>query len=197
MAKRSLFLSLIGLLACVSTASATVTISQKLSGKILLQVQDNGEGWYVNPGDLTRYYLGRPADAFKIMRELGLGISNKNFDSYKGHAPKKLSGKILLKVQDLGKAYYVNPADLKMHYLGRPADAFKVMKELGLGITNIDLNKITVAKNSALPKTQTDEMYEDIAGSAGLNPISNLPESNPFEQTETNPFANAETNPFK
>ncbi|MDD4412584.1 MAG: hypothetical protein PHR00_02980 [Patescibacteria group bacterium] len=46
------------------------------SGKILLQVESNGEAWYVYPTDKKRYYLGRPADAFFIMRELGLGISN-------------------------------------------------------------------------------------------------------------------------
>ncbi len=121
------------------------TLSNKLSGKILLQVEDNGEGWYVNPENKKRYFLGRPSDAFNIMRELGLGISNKDFDSFNGYASKRLSGKILLKVEDAGKAYYVNPVDLKMHYLGRPADAFQVMRDLGLGITNNDIVKIDIS----------------------------------------------------
>lgn len=30
-----------------------------LSGKILLQVEDRGEAWYVNPANLKRYYLGQ------------------------------------------------------------------------------------------------------------------------------------------
>lgn len=41
--------------------------SQK--GKILLQVENNGEAWYVGQ-DAKRYFLGSPADAFKIMRNL-------------------------------------------------------------------------------------------------------------------------------
>lgn len=41
--------------------------SQK--GRILLQVEGNGEAWYVSPGDGKRYFLGRPADAFRIMRD--------------------------------------------------------------------------------------------------------------------------------
>jgi hypothetical protein len=49
-------------------------------------------------------------------------------------------------VEDHGRAYYVNPVDLKMHYLGRPADAFSVMRNLGLGITNANLRQITVGE---------------------------------------------------
>ena len=119
-------------------------LTDRLKGKILLQVESNGEAWYINPDNSNRYYLGRPADAFSVMRELGLGISNKDFDSFNNVAPKRLSGKILLKVEDSGKAYYVNPDNLNMHFLGRPADAFQIMRELGLGITNNDLNAIGI-----------------------------------------------------
>lgn len=116
--------------------------SKKLAGRILLQVESKGEGWYVNPADNKRYFLGKPADAFNVMRELGLGVSNKDFNNFKGYAPKRLSGQILLKVEDSGKAYYVNPIDLKIHYLGKPSDAFSVMRNLGLGVSNIDIKKI-------------------------------------------------------
>lgn len=119
-------------------------LSKKMKGKILLQVESNGEGWYVSPTNNKRYFLGRPSDAFNLMRELGLGISSKDFDSFNGVAPKRLSGKILLKVEDSGKAYYVNPVDLKMYFLGRPSDAFEVMRNLGLGISNNDIRKIDI-----------------------------------------------------
>lgn len=64
---------LAGMLSCYPGNAADDT---QLSGRILLQVEGNGEAWYVNPTDLMRYYLGRPDDAFKIMRDLGVGISN-------------------------------------------------------------------------------------------------------------------------
>ena len=51
------------------------------AGKIFLQVENKGEAWYVNPADNRRYFLGRPADAFNVMRVLGLGISNEDFNS--------------------------------------------------------------------------------------------------------------------
>lgn len=58
-----------------------------LSGRILLDVERHGESWYVWPENKRRYYLGRPADAFRIMRELGLGISRENLA--KIHKPDK------------------------------------------------------------------------------------------------------------
>lgn len=119
-------------------------LTNRLKGRILLQIESNGEAWYVNPKNLKRYYLGRPADAFRIMRELGLGISENSYNSFNGYAAQRLAGKILLRVEANGEAYYVNPIDLKMHYLGRPADAFSVMRELGLGISNNDIGLIDV-----------------------------------------------------
>jgi len=35
-----------------------------------LQVEGHGEAWYVNTGDGQRYFLGKPADAFRIMRSV-------------------------------------------------------------------------------------------------------------------------------
>ncbi|MDP2944305.1 MAG: carboxypeptidase regulatory-like domain-containing protein [bacterium] len=121
-------------------------LAKRLSGRIFLQVEEKGEAWYVNTVDLLKYYLGRPADAFVIMRKMGLGINNKDFDSYKGKAPARLAGRILLKVEDHGEAWYINPVDLKMHYMGRPADAFALMRGLGLGITNANLRQIGVGE---------------------------------------------------
>jgi len=59
---------------------------------------------------------------------------------------KRLSGKILLDVEQNGEAYYVNPDDLKGYYLNRPADAFNIMREFGLGITNNGIRKIGVGE---------------------------------------------------
>lgn len=50
------------------------------AGKILLQVEKHGEAWYVNPDNQLRYFLGRPGDAYNLMRKLGLGISNNDLN---------------------------------------------------------------------------------------------------------------------
>lgn len=113
------------------------------TGYILLQVEDNGEAWYVYPINGNAYYLGRPADAFKIMKTLALGAKH-DFIANTDIFPQRLSGMILLDVETNGEAYYIYPKDNKKYYLGRPADAFKIMCELGRGISNLDLANIPV-----------------------------------------------------
>lgn len=144
------------------------SLSNKLSGQILLQVESAGEAWYVNPNDHKRYYLGRPADAFNVMRELGLGIKHSTLISYLNDKfPANLLGKIMLDVENNGEAYYVYPKDRKGYYLGRPADAFDVMRKMGLGISNIDLEKIAQSQ-----KTQ-DKQKEEISENQLINLIEN------------------------
>ncbi len=122
-------------------------LAKRLAGRILLQVEGNGESWYVNPVNGLKYFLGRPADAFSLMRGLGLGLSEKDYTSFsKSKVPARLAGRILLRVQAHGEAYYVNPLDNKMYYMGRPADAFALMRKFGLGINNTNLRTIGVGE---------------------------------------------------
>lgn len=127
------------------------SVASDLSGRILLDVERNGEAWYVYPENNKRYYLGRPQDAFKVMRELGLGITELDFQKIASagmevdgdlELAKKLAGKIILQVEKNGEAWYVNPLTFKKHYLGRPDDAFAIMRELGLGINKKNLSYI-------------------------------------------------------
>lgn len=53
-------------------------LTNRLKGRILLQVEGRGEAWYVNPSDGMRYYLANGDAAYQIMRNLSLGISNDN-----------------------------------------------------------------------------------------------------------------------
>ncbi|MFH1412574.1 MAG: hypothetical protein ABIG10_00900 [bacterium] len=174
-------------------------------GKILLQVEEHGEAWYVNPADRKRYYLGRPEDAFSVMKKLSVGASNFDLskipvsldimpagsdtdndslpdmlekglltnwqqadtdgDSYSdfeeiknGYNPlgsgrlihdlgfaREQRGRILLQVEGNGEAWYISPLSYR-YYLSRPNDAFSIMRELGLGITNANLSKIQVGQ---------------------------------------------------
>ena len=118
----------------------------RMKGKIIVKPEDKGRAYYVNPSNGMMRSLGRPADAFAVMREEGLGISDADFNAWDGTAPENLAGKILLKVEDVGQAYYVNPETLEMIFLSRPADAFKVMRDLGLGVSNEDFDSFFVVE---------------------------------------------------
>ncbi len=190
-----------------SFSYADISLMSRVRGKILLEVEKNGEAWYVYPNTDKRYYLGRPNDAFDLMKETAIGISNEEIkevpigileknsyservfkdddqdglyneledaintdknntdtdtDGYSdleevlnNYNPKgegrneinkalreKLSGMILLQVEQNGEAWYVNPDDQKRYFLGRPEDAFNVMRSLGLGISDYDISFI-------------------------------------------------------
>ena len=118
-------------------------LTSRLAGRILLQVEEKGEAWYVEPVSRQKYFMGRPDDAFGMMRHFGLGISELDFSKFeKIRVPSHFAGRIFLRVEDKGQAYYVNPLNLEMHFLGRPADAFKIMRELALGINNKNIRQI-------------------------------------------------------
>ncbi|MBI4272930.1 S8 family serine peptidase [Candidatus Uhrbacteria bacterium] len=129
---------------------------QGLRGRILLQVEGKGEAWYVRPDTHQRVFMGRPRDAFALMRALGVGITTKNLERIRswneGTVPlkydlvfaKKNAGKIFLNIEKKGEAWYIHPKELVRYFLGRPQDAFSVMRNTGLGILNKDLHLIPI-----------------------------------------------------
>lgn len=223
------------LLVPLSLYAADQTLAQRLSGRILLQVESMGEAWYINPADLNRYYLDKPDDAWQIMREFGIGATNNdlnkisiglaNYNSldsdqdglpdnlesalgtdylkidsdndgyndkieilnnYNPQAAEKMpidknfskinAGKIFLQVENKGEAWYINPLNLKRYFLGRPSDAFTLMRELGLGISNNNLDQINIGSlnnqsqninnQNTTPRTETSKDAIYLAASA-------------------------------
>ena len=120
--------------------------ANKLKGKILLQIESRGEAWYINPKDEKRYYMANGNEAYNLMRNLGIGITNKDLDKIKSSKilAKKSSGKIFLQVENKGEAYYIDFSG-NLHYLKNGSEAYGVMRNLGLGITDKDLEKIPKA----------------------------------------------------
>lgn len=156
--KKLIFPILMAFLLWGNSASAT-TIFDIVRGRILLQVENYGEAWYVSPDNDNRYYLGRPDDAFELMRTFGLGIKHSELMNYLNSTfPNRLSGKIMIDVDLNGEAFYVYPVDLKGYYLGRPADAFTIMRNLGLGITNQNLEKIAKGGGTLDPQKDSQSL---------------------------------------
>ena len=84
-------------------------------------------------------------EAYNIMRDLGVGITNVNLNKIKqdNKFAKKFSGTIFLQVEDLGQAFYID-FDGQAHYLKDGEAAYNIMRELGLGIKNQDIEKIDI-----------------------------------------------------
>lgn len=144
------------------------TLADSVRGRILLDVEENGEAWYVYPNTDERSFLGRPDDAFSVMRTLGLGISDADLakipvagDSSVGDSAlrTRLSGMILIQVEQNGEAWYVSPEDRRRWYLGRPADAFALMSSLGLGVSSSNLSLVPVAGASLALPGGDDQSY--------------------------------------
>lgn len=126
---------------------------KRLAGKILLQVDEHGEAWYIDPKTLKKYYMKDGPTAYEMMRRFGLGITDADLAKIPVEGSNvagdkqlvnQLRGKILLQVEQHGEAWYVNPADGKRYYLKDGAEAYRIMRILSLGISNKDLRKISV-----------------------------------------------------
>lgn len=126
--------------------STTVSLATRLSGRILIQVDNKGEAWYVNPVTKKRVFLNGPATAFKEMSNSSIGVTNATFDSLSTSIPSNLVGRFILKTEDAGKLYYVNPVDRTVIFVNGPSGAENLIRTVGLGIKTSDLVKITVAQ---------------------------------------------------
>ncbi len=127
----------------VSTSDASML--SRVSGYILLQTQSHGEAWYVHPVLGKRYYMKDGATAYQMMRSFGLGVSETDYASMAAGnttLKAKLRGRIVLRAQAKGEAYYIHPKTLAMHYLANGEEAYRVMRLYSLGITNADLMKL-------------------------------------------------------
>jgi len=136
-------------------------LTERLSGRILLQVEEKGEAWYIHPDKYLRYYMQNGDIAYQMMRFFSLGITNEDLNKIPSVAnttemnestsicnqnsiTNRLKGRILLQVEEKGEAWYVDPVKCRSIYMKDGAAAYEIMRFLGLGITNIDLNKIPV-----------------------------------------------------
>lgn len=158
---RRLLLALLAVLALAIPVAPlqAAELRDRLAGRILLDVANYGAAWYVDPVARERLSLGRPDAALAVMRRVGLGITDANLalipvagaDGIPGALAARLAGRILLQVEAHGEAWYVDPLTGRRHFLGRPADALRVMSALGLGISVADLALIPVAADAVPP----------------------------------------------
>lgn len=140
-------------------AKRSLSMRDNVKGQILLQVELRGEAWYVNPGDGLRYYMKDDATAYEMMRFFGLGITDEDLSTIplksdttaindatsicsQNALARSLRGRILLQVEQHGEAWYVDPDTCYRIYMADGDAAYTIMRYLGLGITDADLERL-------------------------------------------------------
>lgn len=122
------------------------TQAKNLGGYILLQVESRGEAWYINPLDGERYSLSTGKQAIAVLRKFGLGVKH----SVVVNPPRRLVGRIMIDVEDKGRAYYLSPKDFNLYYLGTERDIVAVFKKTALGAKTSVIYGLTVGRTEAL-----------------------------------------------
>lgn len=67
-----------------AAVSVDSTLAKKVAGKVLLQVEDRGQAWYVDTKTLKKYRLETGDDALRVMRKLGVGIKTSDLNKIQG-----------------------------------------------------------------------------------------------------------------
>ena len=131
------------------TQTLDLGLAEKLKGKILLQVESNGEAWYVDPIDLKRYYLGSPKNTFTLVKNKSKLLSGEEIFDYlffKRVFPKELAGRFVTNEDEIKEHYYILPESLLAIEIRSPNEAFRLLKDQGLGVSNIKLRQIDVGQ---------------------------------------------------
>ena len=64
----------------IAAVKIDLKLVNRFKGQILLQVQQHGEAWYLNPDDGKRYYMKDGATAYEMMRKFGKGMADADLE---------------------------------------------------------------------------------------------------------------------
>ncbi|MFH1890326.1 MAG: hypothetical protein ABIJ91_02030 [Candidatus Kuenenbacteria bacterium] len=125
-------------------------ISERLRGRLLLQVEQCGAIWYVDTNDYNRYSVTW-ANALPLFQKLSLGITDADLTKIPATGSNqagnvsmrnRLKGKLLLQVQQGGAIWYIDDNGYRHNVTWD--NLMPLFQSLALGITNADLSKIPV-----------------------------------------------------
>ncbi len=131
------------------TSTIDDKLSARLAGRILLQAESSGEAWYLNPLDKKRYFLGRPQEAWVIIKKLGVELPAGELLDYLYFAktlPKNLEGRFVWAKNNPKEIYYFYPDRDKPLLLKESEDSLELLQPISIGVSNENIRKITVGE---------------------------------------------------
>jgi len=138
-------------------------------GLFLIKPEDRGKLFYLDPQEPVLYHLTNKQAAEDLVQDQAHGVSDITLtlieaattsrQGLSGYTQKqkaelsreiatRLSGQILLQAEGRGELWYVNPADLRRYYLGKPENSFSRVRVMAVGIANSDFAKLINTSNS-------------------------------------------------
>ena len=130
-------------------------LTKRMYGKMLLDVEGNGEVYYVDPVTGGKEYLADGASAHRLLERRALGINEENFAKLvmgetrddesvceTAELGERLKGRIVIRTEESGEAYWIYPENCRAYYVGTFDAAYKLMKKMSLGIIKANLAKV-------------------------------------------------------
>lgn len=97
----------------------------------------------------------------------------------------KLKGRVIIRVEKNGEAYYIDPQTKKLMLLGKPEQMLPVLRKTGIGINNFNLEKISFGANQITGQDTDGDGLSDIFETAiGTNPQSKDTDNDSFSDKE-------------
>ncbi|MEI6836077.1 MAG: phosphodiester glycosidase family protein [Candidatus Falkowbacteria bacterium] len=151
MKKISLMLLILTLLMTSRSVLAATSTAKIFSGQVIYTADKSQELWLVNLKNFKRSLVNDYKETLNLFKSKFVGISELNFKKIIGvdsklknneDLAKKLAGKIILRTEKKGEAWYINPIDLKKYDLSTSSAFFKNLSLLATQVTPEQLAQI-------------------------------------------------------
>lgn len=139
----------------------------QLRGRILLQVEKNGEAWYVNPVDDKRYYLPDGETAYQMMRYFGLGITVSDLNQIpisQASQPQNLQPQNII--------HEANSQDQPNNTIQEANGSNYERKTISTSSGNFNAHIVTMRRDSYLMKTHVAYLH-DCESNCPAKPLAN------------------------
>lgn len=110
---------------------------ENIKGRIVIDVENKGEAWYISPDDFHRYHLGTKENAWAVVGGLA---RSRELPSIPDRQPGEFYR------PGNGKVYYVHPADSGLMEMDDADDLYQIMRYYSLGISTAGLQPIPIGK---------------------------------------------------
>jgi exopolysaccharide biosynthesis protein len=151
MKKNSLILILVALFMAYLPVEAATSTAKIMAGQVIYSTEKPSELWMVSTSTLKRMPVSDYKTTLSLFRDKFIGISETNFKKINNinssvktnlELAKKFFGKIILRVEKHGAAWYLNPTDSQTYDLSDSISFFKNLSMLATPVTPSQLAQI-------------------------------------------------------